>query len=52
MGQAGALAEANETKRFVKAIAEEVAQEKSFWVNGGEGFLLENNEAGRRYCRP
>ncbi|HEX2769092.1 MAG TPA: LysM domain-containing protein, partial [Geobacteraceae bacterium] len=39
--QAGALAEAKETKEM-KAIAEEVAQEKSFSVNGGEGFLLEN----------
>ncbi len=41
-GQAGALAEAKETKEM-KAIAEEVAQEKSFSVNGGEGFLLEKN---------
>jgi hypothetical protein len=37
--QAGAVAETKE----MKAIAEEVAQEKSFPVNGGEGFLLENH---------
>jgi hypothetical protein len=41
-GQAGAVTEAKETKE-TKIIPEEVAQEKSFPVNGGEGFLLENH---------
>ena len=40
--QAGAVAEEKETKEM-KAIAEEVTQERSFSVNGGEGFLLEKN---------
>jgi LysM repeat protein len=39
-GQAEA---AKETAKEMKAIAEEVAQEKSFIVRGGEGFLLEKS---------